>query len=73
MTLGPRWSLGYANTAMGLTDAADGQAQLSGFIDRAQSENIPVSAFHYGSGYSSRGPRRYVFTGTTTSFPIRRR
>jgi alpha-glucosidase len=69
MAMGPRWSLGYANTAMGLTDAPDGQAQLSGFIDRAQSENIPVSAFHYGSGYSSRGPRRYVFTWNHDKFP----
>jgi len=69
MALGPRWSLGYANTAMGLADAADAQAQLSGFIDRAREEQIPVSAFHYGSGYSSRGPRRYVFTWNRDKFP----
>jgi alpha-glucosidase len=69
MTLGPRWSLGYANTAMGLADAADAQQQLSGFIDRAQAEDIPVSAFHYGSGYSSKGIRRYVFTWNRDKFP----
>ncbi|MEO7760444.1 MAG: glycoside hydrolase family 31 protein, partial [Casimicrobiaceae bacterium] len=69
MALGPRWSLGFANTAMGLADAADAQTQLSTFIDRALSENIPVSAFHYGSGYSSRGPRRYVFTWNRDKFP----
>ena len=69
MAFGPRWSLGFANTAMGLADAADAQSQLSTFIDRAQSENIPVSAFHYGSGYSSIGPRRYVFTWNRGKFP----
>ena len=69
MTLGPRWSLGFAQTAMSLADAADAQQQLSSFIDRAASEQIPVSAFHYGSGYSSRGARRYVFTWNRDKFP----
>lgn len=69
MALGPRWSLGYANTAMSLADAPDAQQQLSTFIKRAHEENIPVSAFHYGSGYSSRGPRRYVFTWNRDKFP----
>jgi len=69
MALGPRWSLGYANTAMSLADAADAQQQLSTFIDRAREADIPVSAFHYGSGYSSRGPRRYVFTWNRDKFP----
>ena len=69
MALGPRWSLGYANTAMGLADAADAQHQLSTFIDRAKSEDTPISAFHYGSGYSSRGIRRYVFTWNRDKFP----
>jgi alpha-glucosidase len=67
--LGPRWSLGYANTAMGLTDATDAQAQLSTFIQRAKEEDVPVSAFHYGSGYSSKGIRRYVFTWNHDKFP----
>lgn len=69
MALGPRWSLGYANTAMSLADAPDAQRQLSTFIDRAREEDIPVSAFHYGSGYSSRGKRRYVFTWNLDKFP----
>ena len=67
--LPPRWSLGYAQTAMGLTDAPDAQAQLSAFIDRCRDEQVPVSAFHFGSGYSSRGPRRYVFTWNRDKFP----
>ncbi len=67
--LPPRWSLGYAQTAMGLADAPDAQAQLNGFIDRAVLEEVPVSSFHYGSGYSSRGKRRYVFTWNHSKFP----
>lgn len=67
--LPPRWSLGYAQTAMGLADAPDAQAQLTSFIDRIQQENIPISSFHYGSGYSSKGKRRYVFTWNESKFP----
>ncbi|MBK9705141.1 MAG: hypothetical protein IPO75_17830 [Betaproteobacteria bacterium] len=67
--LPPRWSLGYAQTAMGLADAPDAQQQLNGFIDRIESEGVPCSAFHYGSGYSSRGKRRYVFTWNHDKFP----
>ena len=66
---GPRWSLGYANTAMSLTDAPDAQARLSDFIDKAAEHDIPISAFHFGSGYSSIGPRRYVFTWNRDKFP----
>ena len=69
MTLGPRWSLGFANTAMSLTDAPDAQARLSDFIDQAARHDIPISAFHFGSGYSSIGRRRYVFTWNTSKFP----
>jgi alpha-glucosidase len=67
--LPPRWSLGYAQTAMGLADATDAQAQLDNFIDRIKQEKIPCSAFHYGSGYSSIGKRRYVFTWNHSKFP----
>jgi alpha-glucosidase len=54
---------------MGLTDAPDAQKLLEGFIDRTVSERVPVSAFHYGSGYSTRGKRRYVFTWNRDKFP----
>jgi alpha-glucosidase len=67
--LPPRWSLGFAQTAMGLADAPDAQAQLDAFITRIQAEGIPCSSFHYGSGYSSRGKRRYVFTWNRDKFP----
>jgi alpha-glucosidase len=67
--LPPRWSLGFAQTAMGLADAPDAQQQLDSFITRIEQEGIPCSAFHYGSGYSSRGKRRYVFTWNSAKFP----
>ncbi len=67
--LPPRWTLGYAQTAMGLADAPDAQAQLTNFIDQCASQRMPISAFHYGSGYSSRGKQRYVFTWNHSKFP----
>jgi alpha-glucosidase len=67
--LPPRWSLGYAQTAMGLADAPDAQQQLDRFIDECQRHQIPISSFHYGSGYSSRGKQRYVFTWNHDKFP----
>jgi alpha-glucosidase len=67
--LPPRWSLGFGQTAMGLTDAPDAQQQLEAFINRTVSERVPVSTFHYGSGYSTRGTRRYVFTWNRDKFP----
>ncbi len=67
--LPPRWALGYANTAMSLADAPDAQARMLGFLERARGERIPMSSFHMGSGYSSRGKRRYVFTWNRDKFP----
>ena len=72
MAFGPRWSLGYANTAMGLTDAPDAQRQLAAFVDRVREHDVPLSAFHFGSGYSSIGKRRYVFTWNRDKFPAPR-
>ena len=72
MAFGPRWSLGYANTAMGLTDAPDAQRQLAAFVERVREHDIPLSAFHFGSGYSSIGKRRYVFTWNRDKFPAPR-
>ncbi|WP_281810597.1 TIM-barrel domain-containing protein [Limnohabitans sp. MORI2] len=67
--LPPRWTLGFAQTAMGLADAPDAQDQLDAFIDECQRHKVPISAFHYGSGYSSRGKQRYVFTWNRSKFP----
>ncbi len=67
--LPPRWTLGFAQTAMGLADAPDAQQQLDRFIDECQHHRVPISSFHYGSGYSSRGKQRYVFTWNRDKFP----
>ena len=67
--LPPRWTLGFAQTAMGLADSPNAQALLESFIDECQHHGVPISSFHYGSGYSSRGKQRYVFTWNTSKFP----
>jgi alpha-glucosidase len=67
--LPPRWTLGFAQTAMGLADAPNAQQQLDRFIDECQQRRVPISSFHYGSGYSSRGKQRYVFTWNHDKFP----
>jgi alpha-glucosidase len=67
--LPPRWSLGFAQTAMGLADSPDAQARIREVIDIARSHEIPISAFHFGSGYSSIGKKRYVFTWNREKFP----
>ncbi len=65
----PRWSLGYANTAMALADFPDAQAQIRKFLALAEADKFPLSSFHFGSGYTSRGKQRYVFTWNTDKFP----
>ena len=72
MAFGPRWSLGYANTAMSLADAPDAQARIAAFAAEAKRHDIPLSAFHFGSGYTSIGKRRYVFTWNRDKFPAPR-
>ncbi|MFY8041526.1 MAG: TIM-barrel domain-containing protein, partial [Rhodoferax sp.] len=67
--LPPRWSLGFAQTAMGLADSPNAQELLENFIGECQSRRVPISSFHYGSGYSSRGKQRYVFTWNREKFP----
>ncbi len=65
----PRWSLGYANTAMALADVPDAQACIAEFLATAKRLQFPLSSFHFGSGYTSRGKRRYVFTWNRDKFP----
>lgn len=67
--LPPRWTLGYANTAMALADDPDAQARIREFLAHAESDAFPLSSFHFGSGYTSRGKRRYVFTWNRDKFP----
>ena len=65
----PRWTLGYAQTAMAIADAPDAQARIEAFIERCGQEDIPISSFHFGSGYTSIGPKRYVFNWNYAKFP----
>ena len=67
--LPPRWTLGYAQTAMALADEPHAQAAIDAFIDRCRAERIPISSFHFGSGYTSIGPKRYVFNWNRDKFP----
>jgi alpha-glucosidase len=69
MAFGPRWSLGFAQTAMALADAPDAQQRIADFVDRYTAEAVPISAFHFGSGYTTIGKRRYVFHWNHEKFP----
>lgn len=65
----PRWALGYSGSTMLYTDADDAQAQLSTFLDRIDAHDIPCDSFQMSSGYTSIGPKRYVFNWNTKKFP----
>jgi alpha-glucosidase len=67
--LPPRWSFGFAFTTMHHADHPNAQSVISGFADRCRADRIPISAIHFGSGYSSRGKRRYVYTWNRDKFP----
>ncbi|WP_342361838.1 TIM-barrel domain-containing protein [Terrarubrum flagellatum] len=65
----PRWSFGFAFTTMHHADDVNGQEVIKAFAERCRTEEIAISAIHFGSGYSSRGKRRYVFTWNKSKFP----
>lgn len=68
----PRWSMGFAFTTMHHADAPDAQAVMTAFAERCRREEIPISAIHSGSGYTTREDgRRYVFTWNEKKFPDR--
>jgi alpha-glucosidase len=67
--LPPRWSFGFAFTTMHHADDRNAQAVIEAFAERCRAEEIAISAIHFGSGYSSRGKRRYVFTWNRDKFP----
>lgn len=67
--LPPKWSFGFAFTTMHHADDANAQAVMTAFAARCRTEQIAISAIHFGSGYSSRGRRRYVFTWNTDKYP----
>lgn len=67
--LPPRWSFGFAFTSMHHADDDDAQSVIAAFAHRCRAEGIPIASIHSGSGYSTRGPRRYVFTWNRDKFP----
>ncbi|MBO0661213.1 hypothetical protein LQ948_01385 [Jiella sp. MQZ9-1] len=70
--LPPRWSMGFAFTTMHHADAPNAQEVMTGFAQRCRTDDIPISAIHSGSGYTTRADgRRYVFTWNAAKFPDR--
>jgi alpha-glucosidase len=65
----PRWTWGFAFTSMHHADHPDAQRVIGEFARRCEAERVPISAIHFGSGYSTRGKRRYVFTWNRGKFP----
>jgi len=65
----PRWSLGYSGSTMAYTDAEDAQAELEGFLGRIAEHDIPCDSFQMSSGYTSIGPKRYVFNWNHEKVP----
>ena len=68
--LQPRWASGFAHTSMHHADANNAQEVMTDFIEQCKTREIPISALHSGSGYTTREDgRRYVFTWNTNKFP----
>ena len=65
----PRWSLGFAMTSMTIADAPDADARITDFIEDCRRHGIRCDSFHFGSGYTSIGTRRYVFNWNRDKFP----
>ncbi len=65
----PRWSLGFGLTTMTIADAPNADARVSAFITERAKYDIPCDSFHFGSGYTSIGPRRYAFNWNRDKFP----
>ncbi len=65
----PRWALGYSGSTMSYTDAPDAQARMAEFLERCAEDDICCDSFHLSSGYTSIGPKRYVFHWNRDKFP----
>ncbi|MBS0411660.1 MAG: alpha-glucosidase, partial [Proteobacteria bacterium] len=65
----PRWALGYSGSTMSYTDAPDAQARMAGFLEGCAAHDILCDSFHLSSGYTSIGPKRYVFHWNRDKFP----
>jgi alpha-glucosidase len=65
----PRWSMGFAFTSMHHADHPNAQQEILSFAKQCRELNIPISAIHFGSGYTTRKGLRYVFTWNEDKFP----
>jgi len=65
----PKWSLGYSGSTMSYTDAPDAQARMAEFLEKCAEHDILCDSFHLSSGYTSIGPKRYVFNWNYDKFP----
>jgi alpha-glucosidase len=67
--LPPRWAFGYSGSTMSYTDAPNAQARMQEFVAACRQHDILCDSFHLSSGYTSIGPRRYVFHWNLQKFP----
>ncbi|PCE33334.1 glycoside hydrolase family 31 protein [Burkholderia ubonensis] len=65
----PKWGLGYSGSTMSYTDAPDAQERMDEFLARCGEHDILCDSFHLSSGYTSIGPKRYVFNWNRDKFP----
>lgn len=65
----PLWSFGFGVTSMAIADAPDADARISDFIGKLETHRIPCDSFHFGSGYTQIGHRRYAFNWNRQKFP----
>jgi len=61
--------LGYSGSTMSYTDAPDAQDQLENFVAQIGDHQIPCDSFQMSSGYTSIGPKRYVFNWNHDKVP----
>jgi len=65
----PKSGLGYSGSTMNYTDAPNAQERMQEFIDKCREHDILCDSFHLSSGYTSIGPKRYVFNWNHEKFP----
>lgn len=65
----PKWGMGYSGSTMTYTDAPNAQERMNEFLDGCKKHDILCDSFHLSSGYTSIGPKRYVFNWNRDKFP----
>ncbi len=67
--LQPRWGLGCTGSTMTYPDAPNAQERMGQFLADCEKYDIIYDSFHMGSGYTSIGPKRYLFHWNRSKFP----